>query len=344
MAIRSGSILTDDVYFLDISRFRTKGIFDFGTRIHTEVWLDNELLAGNFLRSPEFELQERLERPRFADLDWTLGDGNKYQIRQSLFRAFATVYAGSAELTLGRQRVAWGTGFVWNPTDLLNPFNPAAIELEEKEGVDAAYLTIPFGTLSRFEAAYAPGRGRLETSLAARVSTNLGSYDLALMVGNFQDDKVIGGDFAGYVGGAGFRGEFAYTWKGNDDNFLRAIANADYNFPNDVYVFVELYFNGQGTTDKDNYDFTELLSGRTFNLAKNYFAASVTKAVTPLLSLSFYSILNLNDRSSLIGPAIVYSLATNLEISASAYLFVGADDSEYGAVGNSYFGFLQYYF
>ncbi len=73
-------------------------------------------------------------------------------------------------------------------------------------------------------------------------------------------------------------------------------------------------------------------------------AYSVIKSVTPLLGLNIYSIFNLNDGSSLVGPAMTYSLATNLEIAASVYFFNGANDSEFGFQQTSYFAFLQYYF
>lgn len=346
LTIRSNSILTNNAFLLNVSRLRAKSILDFGSRNHTEIWLDTEVLAGDFLNTLEFELSEEAERPTFVDLDWNLTKGNNYQARQSLFRAFTTFYFGNAELTFGRQRIAWGTGFAWNPTDLFNPFNPADIELEEKRGVDAAYLAIPFGSLSRLEAAFAPGRKDLKASAAVRLGSNLGSYDFSIMAGEFQKDRVLGGDFAGYIGGGGFRGEFAYTWKEKDSNFFRAILNADYSFPHDFYAFIEFYFNGQGTTNKKDYPLfiDDLLSGRIFNLAKHYFAASVIKSVTPLLGLNIYSIFNLNDRSSLVGPAMTYSLATNLEIAASVYFLNGANDSEFGFQQTSYFAFLQYYF
>ena len=159
-------------------------------------------------------------------------------------------------------------------------------------------------------------------------------------------NRVIGGDFAGYVGGAGFRGELAYTVKDTSSNFFRAVVNADYSFPNDFYGFIEFYFNGQGTTKKKDYRrfIPDLLSGRIFNLAKHYAAASLIKSVTPLLGLNIYGIFNLNDKSSLIGPALTYSLTTNLEIATSVYFFNGASDSEFGLQKSSYFAYLQYYF
>lgn len=342
--IRSKSFFNQESYSFNIGRLRLKGSADVTGFLHSEVWLDNEVLVGNFLKTLDFRLSRQFERPTFVDLKKTVASRADYRIETSLFRAFATLYVRDTELTVGRQRIAWGTGFVWNPTDLLNPFNPAAIELEEKQGVDAVYWVAPLGALSRLEATFAPGRKRLKSSGALRLTSNWRNYDFALMAGDFQHDKVLGGDFAGYIGGAGFRGEFAYTWKDEGGNFFRAVLNADYNFPGDIYAFAELYYNGQGARKKQNYDLSALLSGTTFNLARNYAAFSLNKAITPLLGASVYSIFNLNDASSLLGPSLTYSLATNLELAISAYLTTGADDSEYGRLASSFFTYLQFFF
>lgn len=346
LAIRSQTFLSGETYFFNISRLRLKGLGDLADRVHAEVWLDNELWSGNFLKTQDFDLGQRAVRPTFVDMSWIVSEGNEMQFRQNLFRAFATVYAGGAEVTVGRQRIAWGTGFAWNPTDLLNPFNPSAIELEEKTGVDAVHVTVPLTSLSRAEAVFAPGRGALKSSGALRFSGHVGEYDFSLMAGDFQDDRVLGADFAGYLGSAGVRGELAHTWREGGDRFLRAVINADYNFPGDIYAFAEFYYNGQGVSDKNNYQqvIPELLTGRVFNLAKFYSAFSANKSITPLLVLNVYGLANLNDGSSLLGPALTYSLFTDLEITVSAYLTRGSQGSEYGLQQSSYFASAQFYF
>ena len=79
----------------------------------------------------------------------------------------------------------------------------------------------------------------------------------------------------------------------------------------------------------------------------NGFSKSVGFQANPVpqaMRVSLYSIVNLNDRSSLLGPAVTYSLAENLELAASAYFFRGSDRSEYGLLQHTYFAFLQFYF
>jgi hypothetical protein len=107
---------------------------------------------------------------------------------------------------------------------------------------------------------------------------------------------------------------------------------------------VELHYNGAGTTNRADYDFSQVLTGQTLNLGRYYAAASVSKNISPLVSGNFYGILNANDGSGLAGPAILWSAKENLELSASAYIFFGGSDSEYGRVGNVYFVVAQYFF
>ncbi len=344
LAIRSRSFFTDKAFFLDINRFRGKALVDFSSFIHSELWLDSELLLGNFLNTPDFYIGENLKPKTLLNLNWEYSRGDQYLLRQRLFRAFVSFYFNDIQFTVGRQRIAWGTGYVWNPTDLFNPFNPAAIELEEKEGVDALYLYVPLGGLSRAELVYAPGRGSLKKRVAAKLGSHFHGFDFSFMSGLFQNRWVVGGDFAGSIGGAGLRGEFAYSYESSGQDFFRAILNTDYNFPDDLYVFLEIYFNGAGSSSKKNYNFNALFSGEVFNLAQHYVAISLNKNITPLFEVSFYTIFNFDDGSQLLGPSLVYSLATNLEWAMSAYFFNGSSGSEFGSLHHFYFAHLQYYF
>ncbi len=344
LGIVSSSAFSDETRFLDISRLRTKGIATLGSNVRTEVWLDTEVLGGSFIGTVDFDIGRELDRREWLDLDWELASADRFRVEQRVFRAFTSVYVGPITATLGRQRVAWGTGFAWNPTDLLNPYNPAAIELGEKAGIDGLHISASTGDFSRLEAAYAAGRGIRESSVAIRASSNVGEYDVSLMGGYFRDDWVFGSDFAGYIGDAGLRGEAAYTVARGRSDYLRVTLTADRSFGGDYYGFVEFYFNGQGTTDKTRYDFGEVLDGRSFNVARNYLAVSVMKTLTPLLVANFYTLANLDDRSALVGPAITYSLGDNAEAGGAVYFFAGKRDTEFGAQRNAYFAYLQFYF
>jgi hypothetical protein len=64
------------------------------------------------------------------------------------------------EVIFGRQRIAWGTCLVWNPTDFFNPFDILDFDYEERPGTDAVHVQYYTGPLSQFNAAFTPGRTR----------------------------------------------------------------------------------------------------------------------------------------------------------------------------------------
>ena len=344
LGIQSSSILTTESYYLNISRLRTVGRLDAGAMIYAELWLDTELITGSFLDSPDFQLSQGIERATLLDLDWTLSTNGNHQLRQSFFRANMAYYHDDIQLTFGRQRIAWGTGFIWNPTDILTPLNPTSIERDERSGIDALYAVVPFGALSQIEGVWAIGREPSLSSYAARYSFNVGDYDIAFTGGYFREDWILGGDIAGYLGGAGLRAEWAVQIPDEGPAQLRSTVNADYNFSSGYYTVLELHYNGPGSNSPSNYDFSSLLSGTTFNLAELYSAVILSKSLSPLTAVSMYSLLNINDGSGLAGPSLSWSALQNLELSVSSYLFFGKSNSEFGAFKNAYFGAVQFYF
>ncbi len=344
LGIRLTSSLTEKAHFLDIGRFRARGVLSAGGHVRAEVWLDTELLTGSYLQSADYAYAQTYGRPRPLHLEWTLGTGKSHEVRQRLFRAFVATESARATLTVGRQRIAWGSGFAWNPTDVLNPFNPGAIELGERAGADAAHLSVPLGPLSRLELVAAYMEAGAPSSYAVRAGTNYRAYDVTALAGRFRRDWMVGGDFAGYLQGAGIRGEAAYVWRDAALNFLRAVLNTDYTFARGIYGLAELYYNGRGSARKAEYDFADLLTGDTFNLAQWYVAVSVAVSITPLVGAGLYQLANLNDGSMLVGPSITYSLSQSLEAAAAAYFFTGTSGSEYAAQQHVYFVTLQWYY
>lgn len=308
-------------YFSDLTRFTLRAVYDDNSAFHAETEASAEFLAGGL------EGLGRYDSGRYyLDLDYEWAEGGNHIGMAGIDRAFVSYAQGPVRATAGRQRIAWGTGFVWNPTDLFNPTDPLSIEQSRKNGIDAVHASFALGTLSRAEAAFAPGRGELGQRAGGRVRGNIGAYDISAMGGEFEGDSVIGGDFAGYLGGAGFRGEFSRTRTKFGDDFIRAAVNLDYIFSSGYYAMAEFYFNGRGEDEKEDYD-PAILSGGG-QAARHYSAVRVSKEITPLLSFGLYGLGNLDDASGLISPSITYSIAPDLDLALGAYVFGGKSDTD----------------
>lgn len=343
LLIRSHSIVDGDAFVLDVSRVRLQASTLRGPW-HAEAWLDTELLAGSFFDTPEAVLSEAVSTEPFVDLEWTLADGDRHRLRQRVYRATLAWYGAQATVVAGRQRVAWGTGFVWTPTDVLHPLDPVAIERDEKPAVDAVQVTVPLGALSGVEGVFAPGRHAGRHRTAGRLRGHVGEYDWTVMGGRFERRWIVGGDFAGYVRDGGLRGEAAWTRSPEGEWTLRAIANFDYTLEGGWYLFVEGHYNGPGAASRADYDPARLLDGSTLNLGRWYAATGITYLWTPLVTATLYGIVNVTDGSCLLGPGLSWSALQNAEVAAGVYIFLGREHSEFGSYRDAAFLSLQYFF
>ena len=328
-------------YTLDLSRLRLELKGNPVDAVALDVQYDNEVLLGSYIHTQQFALQNEQQR---ANQYSKYGDGGSWYGRQRFYRASATLSAGHTDLRVGRQRVAWGTGRFWNPVDLLNPVNPIALERDERVGVDAVLAEHKLGPLARISAVYVPPQDGVDSSAALNWHANAAGIDYSLIGGRFRSEKVVGGDLATQVAGAGVRAELTHHEPADASAYHRALVAVDYAFPSTLTLSGELYYNGAGTPDRAAYDFASLFSGRIQNVGRRYLGAYAGYEITPLLKWVNYLVLNLDDRSRFYSPALVYSLRANIDVTAGAQLFGGSAGSEYARLSDVYFAQLQWFF
>ena len=331
-------------YTLDLNRLRLELRGRPMTWFGYEVQYDNEVLLGNYLDTAQFAQIKTAKPATYWDLEDAYLDRGAVAARHRLYRAFVSFNTAAADLRFGRLRIAWGSGRLWNPTDLLNPYNPVQLEREERPGVDAVLLEANLGALSRLSVVYAPPIEPARGSTALRFSGNFSGTDVALLAGEFHGDRVAGLDLIGRFGDAGIYAEMARTRPESGDGYVVAVAGAEYAFANTLTVGVELYYNGQGTTDRARYDFTRVFAGEIQNVARHYAGARLKYEFTPLLRTENYLIINHDDGSRFFAPSLVYSFATNWDWAAGVQFFTGAGDSEYGRFYDVYHTYVQWFF
>jgi hypothetical protein len=343
LAVSETVLGSQSEYTVDINRLRLElrgrpvPWFDY------ELQYDNEALLGSYLRTEQFQLLQALPQRSYWDLEDEYLSRDSVQMSHRVYRAVVTATAAETKVSLGRQRIAWGSGRLWNPTDLLNPYNPTQLEFQEREGADAVLVEQSFGALSRASAVYAPQRAG-PASRALRFGLNVSQTDLAVMAGQFHGSDVIGAEFAGRLGEAGFHGEAAYTRAEESRWFTRAVIGIDYAFPNTLTVGAELYWNGQGTSNSEDYDLAGLVAGEVQNVARRYVGGQARYEITPLLRCDTLLIWNMDDSSRYFAPQVVYSLKEDFDVSAGVQFFGGSKGSEYGYFKNVYHAGVQWFF
>ncbi len=331
--------------FVNLTRLRLRPAVYFGdySRLNIEYEMSGlYFTAGNiFLLEPGGKTNRQI-----VDLSWNLINSENYILNHYIDRIYFRQDFDWGNIVLGRQRISWGTGRVWNPTDLFNPINPANFSKIEKDGADAVAIMYNIGQFTDLNVVYNPQERIGNSNYGFRFRTNFLEYDASIVGGSFDNRYIVGLDFAGNLFDAGVRGEgiFSIDENNSEDTFVKFILGADYQFNPELYAAVEYHFNGEGKTDKFEYELERLINGEILNLSKNYLYVMANYQITPLLTGTVMNLANLNDKSGFAGLFGNYSITENFYLGLGFQLSYGERFTEYWYYPNSVYLQLEYYF
>jgi hypothetical protein len=301
----------------------------------------------------------------YFDLKWDSIEENDYLFFSEFDRLKVLWSTGDLEITLGRQRIAWGTCLVWNPTDLFNASNILDFDYPERPGTDALKVQYYIDELSAIEFAFSPGKTSEDVIYAGRYKTNFWNYDFSLLAGWQKKTLRIGGSWAGDIIDGGFRGEIVYSKPdintmipGDpmlesgayiqtlilDKPYWTVAISYDYTFENSLYLHTEWLYNELGISKNSGYRRLETLYTGELSPSLNSLFFEVAYNITPLLRGDIFFIVNPTDESWIAAPSLTYSLATNWEIYILAFPSEGKAGSEFGGFPAQYFLRAQYSF
>lgn len=292
----------------------------------------------------------------FLDLDAVLWNKNKSVGYAEIDRLYLDGNYGNAQITLGRQRIAWGTSWVWNPTDIFNPLSVLDFDYEERPAVDALHGQYYLGPVSKIEMAFKPAKKKENIILAGLYSFNYFMYDFNIL-GGIKNEKWFSGiSWVGDIWGAGFRGEVILNQAnkitiplgtvifGSDKPYYSFVLSGDYTFPNTFYVHTEVLHNSIGVNKFTGQYQQAALNLGMLTAAKWSLYQEIAYDFHPLVRGTLFGLFNPNDKSFAIVPSVSYSVVTNLDFLILAMFFSGAASTEYGDYGSTIFLRLKYSF
>ncbi|MEJ2545137.1 MAG: hypothetical protein P8Y99_13805 [Calditrichaceae bacterium] len=270
------------------------------------------------------------------------------------------------QITLGRQRVAWGTSLVWNVIDLFNPMSILDFDYEERPGMDAVRLQYFTSELSKLEFVYKAGKNKYSQGYAGLFTVNYWNYDFFILAAMQNNRKTLGGAWSGDIKGGGFRGEFKFSEppsKGKsteypipdplfynknltdyNHNVFSGVLSGDYTFSNSFYIHSEALYNSNGKTKNAGLFWYQVSEASMLSPARWSLFQEFAYDITPLLRGDIFAIYNPIDHSSLLAPSLKWSFITNLELMSVLYVTSGQSGAEFGDYGNSLFFRLKYSF
>lgn len=296
----------------------------------------NNLIFGELITDFPMLGNTAAEDPGFLDLSWKSGSGASYLLTTQLDRAFVEFSRNKWNLRLGRQRVNWGIGLVWNPNDIFNTFSYFDFDYEERPGSDALRLEYYTGPASSLQLV-----GKLDSAARSTVALqyrfNKWNYDFQMMAGNTPGDLVMGVGWAGQILKGGFRGEA--TWFQPNEGGkgqLVATLDGDYTLKDGWYFHAALLYNSAGTTGKAGAGLLmpeSEVSVKTLTRSRYSTFLQTAYPLTPLISLGVAGIMNPCDGSGFLGPSAEFSLADNAGLMLFAQVFEGQGGTEFGDYG-----------
>lgn len=330
-------------YTLDVNRLRLEWRGQVRPSLGVELQYDNELVVGDYLRTPQYRLEAALLRRTYWNLEDAYATGGGYVARHRIRRANLTFSRGDTDLRVGRQRIAWGNGRFWSPLDVLNPLSPVSLDPGEREGVDALLLEQKRSAVSRWSLAYAPARTTADHVLA-QWHGNAGGVDYSFVGGRYAGGSLLGADVTTQFRGAGVRVEWAFAHPQGSTRHQRLMLGGDYAFANTLTLTAEFHYDGSGSRSPATYDLTGLAAGRRQTLATRYLGLYAGYELTALLKSANWLVVNIDDSSIYLSPRVTYSARQNLDLAFGAQLHGGGARSEFGSRKHLWFAYAQWFF
>lgn len=271
-----------------------------------------------------------------------------FENRHFLDNAYIKLSFKSFDLTLGKQQISLGTGYVWNPIDVFNVkeiFDPTY----EQPGHNAFRLDVPLGSLYTFTALFSPEDNWKNSAKLVQLKGRISHFDFSLTaiekVWRFHDytqfdpvnmtflempekRQLLGASTAGELFGWGVWAEYAYNWMESSEDFYELVVGTDYTFNFQTYLMIEYYRNTLAKTDYIDYtlnDWMRLLATEQKSISRDQVYVFIQHPVTDLVNIGLSAIYSLTDQSMALVPTMSYSFSDNVEIFAYLNLNIGQE-------------------
>lgn len=299
---------------------------------------------------------------------WTLSDGLGERSRggsvQRLDRFTLGWRSERLVLRLGRQALSWGNGLIFNPADVFNPFDPAAVDTQYKPGDDMLYGQYLQADGSDWQAVHVirrDGEGRRSEAVSSSALKwhRFGARaELDLLLARHFDETLLVAGGSGSLGGSVLRGDLMLADTSEEGWVSSLVVNLSGSWQwagRNTLGTLEYFYNGHGVDESDYRCLSgaagplarmpagpddcpqalaplgeRLSRGELYTLGRHYLAGSLGVELTPLLQFTPLLLANLEDRSALLQLGLRWDLAENWELLGALSLPLGPAGTEYG--------------
>ncbi len=244
-------------------------------------------------------------------------------------------------LSVGRQAVSWGEAFYFNVGDLFGAFPVTETNRRYKPGIDAMSAVLNLGPFSELSLVGVPAEEE-DGSAAAHLLFPLGPGTLSFTGGRVLSDYKTGAGYTVDVGGTQVYSSLLLTRTQEDEEYSQMVVGAQRQTGPQTFLIGEIYRNGWGTTDPDQYPYLILTDeyryGQALTLGRYNMAFQVSQQISPLMTLTPAIFANLSDGSTLLRMDGSWSLSDLTGLTGGLFFGMGERPdagiprSEYGSI------------
>ena len=288
-----------------------------------------------------FNVLDYLPADVTSEVDPDNWDDYQFAYRDTIFldNAYLRLSFAKFDLTVGRQQISYGTGYAFNPADVLN-IKDALDPTYEQPGKNGIRIDVPLSNRYGLTGVYSPGDDWDNTIRMLRFKGGAGHFDYSLtgaMLEWTENDylnfeavstkrAMAGFDCAGELLGVGVWFEAAYNALENGSDYSELVAGTDYTFESGFYTMAEYYFNGLGKDDADDYvfnDWMRYLAGEIRSLGQHNLFIYGDYPVSDFVRLGTSVILSASDKSFAAVPLLTYSIFQDVDLTVFGNIYGG---------------------
>lgn len=357
---------------------------DMDVALKSGIELKSDVIARLFAGDTSIYLNEIIpprvtssllrEDPRFFGV---LHSAYTYDDQYYVDNLYMKLPVGEFLITLGKQPLAQGAGYVWNPTD---PFTVKELldPTYHKEGSIAVKLSVPLGDglldlMAAPDGAFrhwtAGGRAvlvldffsisfvsyytrtkRIDMHYSMDAMEQASLNDQSSQDAIIADDYkriLVGGDIVFDFKGVRLWSEGAYNWVSNAHNWFEITNGLEYYFPFETHIMVEYFHYGLGGAQSGGmYDFNEwinVLEGHLKMLGQDFLFESIEHPVWNYWSMALSSFQSISDGSAMFEADIRWEFSQGAKLWLMAAKSIGARDDFFASSFQSWLR-LQLFF
>ena len=256
------------------------------------------------------------------------------------------------DLTVGKQQISLGSGYVWNPVDVFN-VKDVLDPTYEQPGHNAVRLDVQLGKSFSLSALYAPEDTWSRSGKLVQLKGRIPRFDIALLAiettwhfhdytsfdyatYQFQDfpetRRVLGASTEGECLGLGLYAEYGYNLMERSPDFQEWVAGMNYTFDSQTFVMLEFYRNTMAKADYHDYninDWMRFLASEQKTVARDQLYMFIQQPATDFIDIGMSGIWCVSDGSIALVPTLTWSLLENVDVMAYANVNFGAGGTAY---------------